>query len=110
MTMFIRSIVASLIAVVVSLPLASVLYEQEPKPTVSHYAGPREDAPVSRPGLTPKKGRVAVVVTDLQNDFLTPKGVAWCVVVVTLWFANNLAGRNCTTVIAEYLEVIGIRA
>lgn len=80
MTMFIRSIVASLTAVVVSLPLTSSSYAQDPKPTVSHYAGPREDAPVPRPGMTLKKGRVAVVVTDPQNDFLNPKGVAWGVV------------------------------
>ena len=80
MTIFIRSIVASLTAVVVSLPLTSPLYAQGLKPTVSHYAGPREDAPIPRPGMTPKKGRVAVVVTDPQNDFLSPKGVAWGVV------------------------------
>lgn len=80
MTMFVRSIVVSLAAVVVSLPLISVVYAQDPKPTVPHYTGPREDAPVPRPGLIPKKGRVAVVVTDPQNDFLSPKGVAWGVV------------------------------
>ena len=77
MTLCIRLIVTSLTAVVVSLPLTSAVYAQDPKPTVSHYAGPREDAPVPRPGLTPKKGRVAVVITDPQNDFLSPKGVAW---------------------------------
>ena len=27
-----------------------------------------------------------------------------------LWSAHNRAGRDCTTVFAEYLEVIGIRA
>jgi nicotinamidase-related amidase len=80
MTVVIRSIVASLTAVVISLPLISSLHAQDPKPTVSHYAGPREDAPVPRPGLTIKKGRVAVVVTDPQNDFLSPKGLAWGVV------------------------------
>ena len=80
MTMFVRSIVASLAAIVASLPLTPSVYAQDPKPPVSHYAGPREDAPVPRPGLTLKKGRVAVVVTDPQNDFLSPKGVAWGVV------------------------------
>ena len=80
MTMFIRSIVVSLAAAIVSLPLTPSVYAQDPKPTVSHYAGPREDAPVPRPGLTIKKGRVAVVVTDPQNDFLSPEGVAWGVV------------------------------
>ncbi|MBP8116604.1 MAG: cysteine hydrolase [Nitrospira sp.] len=58
----------------------SPAWAEAPKPTVSHYAGPREDAPIPRPGLTPKQGRVAVVVTDPQNDFLSPNGVAWGVV------------------------------
>ncbi len=80
MTRFIRSIVMSLTVVVASLIQMPSLHAQDPKPTVSHYTGPREDAPVPRPGMTPKKGRVAVVVTDPQNDFLSPKGVAWGVV------------------------------
>ncbi len=78
MKIVIRSIVGSL--VLATLSLTSSAWAQEPKPTVSHYAGPREDAPIPRPGLRPKKGRVAVVVTDPQNDFLSPKGVAWSVV------------------------------
>lgn len=52
----------------------------QPKPTIPHFSGPRADAPVPRPGMTPVKGRVAVVVTDPQNDFLSPDGVAWGVV------------------------------
>jgi nicotinamidase-related amidase len=80
MTMLTRSIIAAVAAVIVGLTLASPPFAQNAKPTVSHYAGPREDAPVPRPGLTPKKGRVAVVVTDPQNDFLNPKGAAWGVV------------------------------
>ncbi len=80
MTILSRSIIASLAAVIVGPTMTSSLAAQNSKPTVSHYAGPREDAPVPRPGLTPKKGRVAVVVTDPQNDFLSPKGVAWGVV------------------------------
>ena len=80
MTRFSRSIVMSLAVVVVSLPQLSSLHAQDSKPTVAHYAGPRADAPIPRPGLTIKKGRVAVVVTDPQNDFLSPKGVAWGVV------------------------------
>ena len=80
MKIIIRSIVASLAIVTLSHPLISSAGAQEQKPTVSHYVGPREDAPIPRPGLRPKKGRVAVVVTDPQNDFLSPKGVAWGVV------------------------------
>lgn len=46
-----------------------------------HYInGPRKDAPIPRPGMTLVKGQFAVVVTDPQNDFLNPKGVAWGVV------------------------------
>ena len=29
------------------------------------------------PGLTVEKGRTAVVITDPQNDFLSPEGVTW---------------------------------
>jgi len=32
------------------------------------------------PGLTVDAGRTALVITDPQNDFLSPKGVAWGVV------------------------------
>jgi len=32
------------------------------------------------PGMQIEKGRTALVVTDPQNDFLSPKGVAWGVV------------------------------
>ncbi|MFZ3012786.1 MAG: cysteine hydrolase, partial [Nitrospira sp.] len=45
-----------------------------------YIGGPRADAPIPRPGMTLRKGQVAVVVTDPQNDFLSPKGVAWGVV------------------------------
>jgi nicotinamidase-related amidase len=75
-----RSIVRSLTILVVSFAATSSLLSQSAKPTVPHYAGAREDAPIPRPGMTPQKGRVAVVVTDPQNDFLSPKGVAWGVV------------------------------
>ena len=44
--------------------------------TVHYIGGPRADAPIPRPGMTLRKGQVAVVVTDPQNDFLSPKGVA----------------------------------
>lgn len=72
-----RSIIASLFIAAGSLTLAHRLTAQSAKPTVAHYAGPREDAPIPRPGMTPARGRVALVVTDPQNDFLSPKGVAW---------------------------------
>jgi nicotinamidase-related amidase len=75
-----RSVVRSLAIVVVGLAASSSLLSQSARPTIAHFAGAREDAPIPRPGMTPQKGRVAVVVTDPQNDFLSPKGVAWGVV------------------------------
>lgn len=46
-----------------------------------HYIdGPREDAPIPRPGVELARGRFALVVIDPQNDFLSPDGVAWGVV------------------------------
>ena len=40
----------------------------------------RPDADLPRPGMDLIRDRVAVVVTDPQNDFLHPTGVAWPVV------------------------------
>lgn len=46
-----------------------------------HYInGPRDDAPIPRPGVELSRGSFAVVVIDPQNDFLSPEGVAWGVV------------------------------
>jgi len=59
---------------------ASASLAQEPAPTVEHFSGPRADAPIPRPGVRLEKGRAALVITDPQNDFLSPKGVAWGVV------------------------------
>ncbi|MEA1988026.1 MAG: isochorismatase family protein, partial [Pseudomonadota bacterium] len=38
------------------------------------------NAALPDPGLHVEKGRTALVVTDPQNDFLSPKGVTWGVV------------------------------
>ncbi|MFA6954444.1 MAG: cysteine hydrolase [Thermoanaerobaculia bacterium] len=72
-----RWIFASLMAIAIFTPS---LVAQTAKPTVPHYAGPRDDVPIPRPGMTPQKGSVGIVITDPQNDFLSPKGVAWGVV------------------------------
>lgn len=46
-----------------------------------HYIdGPREDAPIPRPGVELERGKFALVVIDPQNDFLSPEGVTWGVV------------------------------
>ncbi len=49
-------------------------------PEVHYIDGPRPDAPIPRPGVELARGRVALVVIDPQNDFLSPEGVAWGVV------------------------------
>lgn len=79
MKLTIQSIIAPLAALAAGLTVTPS-FAQGAKPTVPHYAGPREDVAVPRPGMTPQKGRVALVVTDPQNDFLSPNGVAWGVV------------------------------
>lgn len=48
--------------------------------TVVYGSGRKPDAAVPRPGLKLRKGHVGIVVTDPQNDFLSPKGVTWGVV------------------------------
>ncbi len=48
--------------------------------TVHYIDGPREDAPIPRPGVELSRGGFAVVVIDPQNDFLSPEGVTWGVV------------------------------
>lgn len=55
------------------------------QPTIVYGSGRRPDAEIPRPGLELRKSNVAVVVTDPQNDFLSPAGVTWGVV-----------GRNVT--------------
>ncbi|MFT5693043.1 MAG: nicotinamidase-related amidase [Oceanicoccus sp.] len=43
------------------------------------------------PGMEVLKGRTALVVTDPQNDFLSPKGVAWGVVGKSVTANNTVA-------------------
>lgn len=74
------STIAALAAITIPLFAADAKPTDAAQPTIAHYGGPRADAPIPRPGMTPKKGRVALLVTDPQNDFLHPKGVAWGVV------------------------------
>ncbi len=47
---------------------------------IVYAGGTREDAPIPRPGVRLEPGRFAVVITDPQNDFLSPEGVTWGVV------------------------------
>ncbi len=48
--------------------------------SIVYGSGRKPDAAIPRPGIQLKKGRVGIVVTDPQNDFLSPKGVTWSVV------------------------------
>lgn len=80
MRLITRPIVLSLATVLVGIATAVPLLSQSAAPPLAHYAGSRTDAPIPRPGLTPQKGRVGLVITDPQNDFLSSKGVAWGVV------------------------------
>lgn len=80
MTRIIRLSVATLFVIAAGLAVAPLVVAQRAAPTVPHFSGPRTDVPVPRPGMTPVKGRVGLLVTDPQNDFLSPKGVAWGVV------------------------------
>jgi nicotinamidase-related amidase len=50
------------------------------QPTIAYGSGRKPDAAIPRPGLELRKNNVAVVVTDPQNDFLSPEGVTWGVV------------------------------
>lgn len=65
-------------AAIAAAPLARP--QAEAPKTIHYIKGPRPDAPLPRPGVALQPGRIALVVTDPQNDFLHPKGVAWGVV------------------------------
>jgi biuret amidohydrolase len=58
----------------------SSLHAQDTKATIHYINGPREDAPIPRPGRILVKGQVAVVITDPHSDFISPKGVTWGIV------------------------------
>ena len=51
------------------------------------------------PGMQIEKGRTALVVTDPQNDFLSPKGVAWGVV------GKSVAANNTVENIDTLLKI-----
>ena len=50
------------------------------QPSIVYGSGRKPDAAIPRPGVELRKGHVAIVVTDPQNDFLSPQGVTWSVV------------------------------
>lgn len=77
------SVVAAIVGFAASAVLTSAGAQatQDAAPEKIVYAGgSRVDAPIPRPGVKLQRGRFAVVITDPQNDFLSPTGVAWGVV------------------------------
>ncbi len=69
------------IAIAFSLLSSAVQAEGEGDAAHVHYInGPRQDAPIPRPGVDLSRGNFALVVIDPQNDFLSPDGVTWGVV------------------------------
>ena len=52
----------------------SSLHAQDTKATIHYINGPREDAPIPRPGMTLVKGQVAVVITDPHKRLPQPQG------------------------------------
>jgi nicotinamidase-related amidase len=55
-------------------------------------AVPASHAALPDPGMQVERGRTALVITDPQNDFLSPKGVAWGVVGKSVE-SNNTVGN-----------------
>lgn len=48
--------------------------------SIVYGGGRKPDAAIPRPGMELRAGAYAIVVTDPQNDFLSPQGVTWSVV------------------------------
>lgn len=92
MKKIIRS-VAAMATAAACLPTSS-LHAQEAKAAVHHMSGRGADAGIPRPGMTPVRGHVAVVITDPQSGILSTNGVAWGVV------GQNVTENNA----AENLE------
>lgn len=81
------------------------LHAEEATPTVHYINGPREDAPIPRPGMELKPGAVALVVIDPQNDFLSPEGVAWGVVGQSVTENNTVENIDALFAAAKENEV-----
>jgi biuret amidohydrolase len=76
-TAFLAGLVLNAATAFLTAPIAEAAGPPDTQASLDHYSGPRKDAAIPRPGMTLVKGRVALVVTDPQNDFLSVKGVAW---------------------------------
>ncbi|MFG0257671.1 MAG: isochorismatase family protein [Phycisphaerales bacterium JB043] len=78
------TITSALLLGVGGMSLASA---QDADPPSAHPRG-KADAPLPSPEVNLDPGRTAVVITDPQNDFLSPDGVTWGVVGESV-VANN---------------------
>ena len=83
----------------------SSLHAQDTKATIHYINGPREDAPIPRPGVALVKGQVAVVITDPPNDFLSPKGVTLGILGQSV-VENNTVEQEMPTQSEENNQVI----
>jgi len=75
------------------------------QPTIVYGSGRRLDAAIPRPGVEIRKGRVAIVVTDPQNDFLSPQGVSWSVVGQNVTDNNTVENIGQLFAIAKEQEI-----
>lgn len=53
--------------------------------------GARAEGPLPEPGLVVEPGHTALVITDPQNDFLSPQGVTWGLVGASVTANNTVA-------------------
>jgi hypothetical protein len=77
--------------------MSESMHANTDQPTIVYGSGRKPDAAIPRPGVEFRKNRVAVVVTDPQNDFLSPDGVTWGVV------GRNVIGNNTVENIGQLL-------
>jgi len=63
------------------------------------------NAALPDPGLQIEKGRTALVITDPQNDFLSPKGVAWGVVGKSVESNNTVANIETLFKVAKANDI-----
>ncbi len=75
-----RTILATMAIGLAGLAMGAASISTQPSNETSAHPRGKPDAPLPKPEVTLKPGRVALVVTDPQNDFLSPDGVTWGVV------------------------------
>jgi len=79
MKTFVRNNIASLLAVTAAVGLSAALAHAQDARPVTATSPPVNDG-LPMPGFEITQGNTAIVITDPQNDFLSPDGVTWGVV------------------------------